>query len=140
MMTGRFFQIGQQIYGRNIHLGISVSTQADLDAGIDDLVACPASVRWLSLEPLLESIRIRDMRGWQGAIDWVVVGGESGPGARPMNPDWVRRIRDECVEAGVPFFIKQMGGHPDKRAKLEDIPDDLRIREFPVAEGDKVKG
>ena len=67
------------------------------------------------------------------ALDWVIVGGESGPGARPMSPDWARSIRDQCEEAGVALFVKQMGGSRDKRGELFDLPDDLRIREVPHA-------
>ena len=67
----------------------------------------------------------------QHSISWIVVGGESGKGAREMHPDWPRGVRDQCIAANVPFFMKQMGGHPNKRAKLEDIPKDLRIRELP---------
>lgn len=63
-------------------------------------------------------------------IDCVVVGGESGPGARPMKHDWARSIRDQCLLANVPFFMKQMGGHPNKRSKLEEITEDLRIRDL----------
>ena len=64
-------------------------------------------------------------------INWVIVGGESGPGARPMHPDWVRSLRDQCQAAGVALFVKQMGGSRDKRGELFDLPDDLRIREVP---------
>ncbi len=64
-------------------------------------------------------------------VDWVIVGGESGPHARPMHPDWVRDIRDQCDVAGVPFFMKQMGGVRDKKGRLEDLPGDLRAREIP---------
>jgi protein gp37 len=65
----------------------------------------PAAVRFLSLEPLLGPLPSLDLTG----IDWVIVGGESGPGARPMHPDWARDIRDRCVAAGVRFFFKQWG-------------------------------
>ena len=65
------------------------------------------------------------------ALDWVIVGGESGPNARPMHPDWVRSIHDQCAAAGVALFVKQMGGSRDKRGELFDLPDDLRIREVP---------
>jgi protein gp37 len=71
----------------------------------DYLRATPAAVRFLSLEPLLGPLPSVDLTG----IDWVIVGGESGPGARPMQPDWVRDIRDRCVDVGVPFFFKQWG-------------------------------
>ena len=67
------------------------------------------------------------------ALDWVIIGGESGPGARPMSPDWARSIRDQCAAAGVALFVKQMGGSRDKRGELFDLPDDLRIREVPHA-------
>ena len=64
-------------------------------------------------------------------IDWVIVGGESGHGARPMHPDWARSLRDQCQSAGVAFFMKQMGGAQHKGGSLEDMPADLRIREMP---------
>jgi protein gp37 len=71
----------------------------------DHLRAAPASIRFLSLEPLLGPLPSLDLTG----IDWVIVGGESGPGARPMDPAWVRDIRDRSIEAGIPLFIKQWG-------------------------------
>lgn len=64
-------------------------------------------------------------------IDWIVVGGESGPGCRPMDIDWARSLRDQCANADVPFFMKQLGGHPNKRDDIDDLPEDLRIREYP---------
>ena len=73
---------------------------------IDHLQEAPAAVRFLSIEPLLESLGTLDLDG----IDWVIVGGESGPGARPMHPSWVRDIRRDCRRTGVPFFFKQWGG------------------------------
>lgn len=66
----------------------------------------PAAVRFLSVEPLLEDLGTLDLR----EIDWVIVGGESGPGARPIRKEWVLSIRDQCQDAGVPFFFKQWGG------------------------------
>lgn len=65
-------------------------------------------------------------------IDWVIAGGESGPKARPMHPDWARNLRDQCAAAGVPFFMKQLGGYPNKRDQMEDFPESLRVREFPA--------
>jgi len=108
---------------RNIHLGVSISNQAEADEKIPILLQIPTAVRWLSIEPMLEGIDLWKaeyptpdgigkqgaLTGWPGGIDWVVVGGESGLGARPMHPDWVRNIRDQCVAAGVPFFFKQWG-------------------------------
>lgn len=70
--------------------------------------------------------------GVDGAsIDWLVVGGESGPKARCMDSDWARSLRDQCAASGVPFFMKQMGGVRDKRGALDDLPEDLRFREVP---------
>ena len=71
----------------------------------DHLRGTPAAVRFLSLEPLLGPLPSLDLTG----IDWVIVGGESGPHARPMHPDWARDIRDRCVELGIPYFFKQWG-------------------------------
>jgi protein gp37 len=113
----------------NVWLGISCEDQATLDERIRHLPRCRASVRFLSCEPLLSGIKLpvyatgviaaspgykiglphsATLSGGCG-IDWVIVGGESGPGARPMHPDWVRSIRDQCQAAGVPFFFKQWG-------------------------------
>lgn len=90
----------------NVWQGVSVESQRWADIRIPALRQTPAAVRWLSLEPLLGSI---DLRPHLDGIDWVVVGGESGPGARPMHPDWARSLRDQCTAAGVPFFFKQWG-------------------------------
>ena len=78
---------------------------------IDDLRATEAKVKFLSIEPLIGHIGKVDLTG----IHWVIVGGESGPGARPLDPDWVREIRDQCLEQGVPFFFKQWGGKNKKK-------------------------
>jgi len=91
-------------------LGVSVERD-DYMHRIDDLSACPAAVRFLSLEPLLGPLPDLDLHG----IHWVIVGGESGLGARPMDPDWVLDIRDQCLRAGVAFFFKQWGGVQKKR-------------------------
>jgi Protein of unknown function (DUF5131) len=88
----------------NLWLGVSVEDRRRR-VRIDELRATSATVRFLSFEPLLEDLGPLDLRG----IGWVIVGGESGPGARPMHPDWPRRVRDQCAAAGVPFFFKQCG-------------------------------
>lgn len=75
----------------------------------------PVGVRWLSCEPLLGPLDLSGVLGTD-RINWIVTGGESGPGARPMDADWVRSIRDQCLAAGVPFFHKQNGGVRKKRA------------------------
>lgn len=104
----------------NVWLGTSVEDQETADERIPHLLNTPAAVRWLSCEPLLGPLALERLdrhwlgpasqtRGMNDGIDWIVVGGESGPGARPMHPDWARSIRDQCLDAGVPFFFKQWG-------------------------------
>ena len=88
----------------NVWLGTSIESDRYVFRA-DHLRETPAAVRFLSLEPLLGPLPSLDLTG----IDWVIVGGESGPGARPMHPDWVRDIRDRCIAAGIPFFFKQWG-------------------------------
>jgi protein gp37 len=123
----------------NCWLGTSVEDQARADERIPWLLKCPAAVRFLSLEPLLGPVDLDKALGCgdsthrgQGnakcdGIDWVIVGGESGPGARPFNYDWARSIRDQCRAAGVAFFMKQ----GVKGCGLEEVPEDLRVREMP---------
>ena len=89
----------------NVWMGVSVETEK-YAFRIDHLRAVPSAVKFLSLEPLLGPLPNLDLRD----IDWVIVGGESGPGARAVDPAWVRSIRDQCVAAGVAFFFKQWGG------------------------------
>jgi len=91
-------------YWPGVWFGVSVEDQRRADERLDILRALPASLRWISAEPLLGPLDI-DLTG----IGWVVAGGESGPGARPMHPDWVRGLRDQCEAAGVPFLFKQWG-------------------------------
>lgn len=88
----------------NMWLGVSVCSKSDLKA-IDGLRSSSAKVKFLSLEPLIEDLGVLNL----GDVDWVIVGGESGPSAREMDPDWVRSIRDQCVSARVPLFFKQWG-------------------------------
>ncbi len=90
---------------QNVWLGVSVENP-HFYWRIDSLRKIPASVRFLSLEPLLSSMPRLPLEG----ISWVVVGGESGPGCRPMKAEWVREIREQCERAGVAFFFKQWGG------------------------------
>lgn len=118
----------------NVWLGVSVEDQQRADERIPDLLSTPAALRWLSCEPLLGRLQLDKISTWRfrGAevlnaftgelsgmfgepagrlprIDWIVAGGESGPGARPMHPDWARSLRDQCAAASVPFFFKQWG-------------------------------
>jgi protein gp37 len=98
----------------NVWMGVSVESERYLER-VDHLRAVPAAVRFLSLEPLLGPLPNLDLDG----VDWVIVGGESGPGARAMSAEWVREIRRKCELAGVPFFFKQWGGLHKKRAGRE---------------------
>lgn len=138
----------------NIWLGVSVEDQTTADQRIPLLLQTPAAVRWISAEPLIGPLDLDRTGGLDGyyvggmidfasctdnmdaipRIDWVVVGGESGPNARPMHPDWARSLRDQCITAGVPFFFKQWGnwlgagqdGNPAHRPMI------LNCADFPL--------
>lgn len=122
----------------NVWLGTTCENQEQADKRIPELLAVPAAVRFLSCEPLLGPVNLhevtRDPFGGIPGIHWVIVGGESGHGARPMTEIWARDLRNQCNNAGVAFFMKQMGGTIDKRHDLDDLPEDLRIRQFPTAQ------
>jgi protein gp37 len=96
---------------KNVWMGTSVESN-DYLWRVRSLREIPAAVRFLSVEPLLGPINRLPLKG----IQWVIVGGESGPGARPMKVEWVRQLRDQCVAKDVPFFFKQWGGTNKKRA------------------------
>lgn len=131
----------------NLWLGASVENQEQADRRIPLLLKTPAAVRFLSVEPLLGPVDLEPFlqyepfhenykmtfstKEWRG-IDWAIVGGESGPGARPMHPDWVRSIRDSCLEAKVPFFFKQGSKDWGDFKNFDAFPDDLKIRQFPT--------
>ena len=97
---------------RHIWWGVSVEDKKYGLPRIEDLRNANAAVRFLSVEPLLEDLGKLDLRG----IDWMIVGGESGAGARPMKKEWVLSLRDQCKRSGVPFFFKQWGGVRKKKA------------------------
>jgi protein gp37 len=100
----------------NIWLGTSVES-SDYTWRSTTLAAIPAAIRFLSVEPLLGAIPRLPLK----RIDWAIVGGESGPGARPMDPQWVREIRDQCTRRNVPFFFKQWGGvHKSRTGRTLD--------------------
>jgi len=131
----------------NLWLGVSVETQKWAPVRLGKLAAMSvAAVRFASCEPLLSEL---DIRRWLAdGLDWVIAGGESGPGARPMHPDWARSLRDQCLAAGVPFFFKQWGtfapeaegldhegirfidrrGHSWNRVDIPARPDAVRMR------------
>jgi len=95
----------------NVWMGVTIENN-DCVARADDLRTVGAAVRFLSLEPLLGPLLDLELNG----IGWVIVGGESGPGARPMKLEWATNMRDRCLEANVPFFFKQWGGVNKKKA------------------------
>jgi protein gp37 len=107
----RLAQVSSQLnWTSNIWMGVSVESQKYTDR-IDHLRETAAKTKFLSLEPLLGPLRNLDLKG----IDWAIVGGESGFGARPMLVDWVTDIRKQCGDANVAFFFKQWGGVQKKR-------------------------
>ena len=117
LLTKRVGNVQHQVWPRwtqagfppNVWLGITVVNQAEADRDIPKLMRLPAAIRWLSMEPLLEAVNLREHLGEVGP-DWVIAGGESGHGARPLALAWVRDLRHQCDAAGVPYFFKQWGG------------------------------
>lgn len=140
----------------NIWFGTSVENQLTAEQRIPHLLSLPAWITFVSVEPMLGRVDLRKLSlpgvyidslgrsrfdyGADGlgvgapirkGIDWVICGGESGPGFRSMDPEWAFHLASQCFLAGVPFFMKQMGGHPDKRDQVHDIPPHLFSQEFP---------
>ena len=108
----RLAQLSPELpWRKNIWMGVTVES-AEYKYRIDYLRYTSAHIKFLSLEPLLKDIGELDLN----EIDWVIVGGESGPGARPMKAEWVRNIREQCLAQDVPFFFKQWGGVNKKKA------------------------
>jgi protein gp37 len=144
----------------NVWVGVSCENQETLDKRVPALLATPAIVRWVSLEPLLSRVNFRwahweplkrdaptDELDGLRRLNWVVIGGESGllKDVRPFNIDWAREIIRQCKQAGVPVFMKQIGSHAvktdistryktlhKKGGNPDEWPEDLRVREYPV--------
>jgi len=95
----------------NIWMGVTVESNAQ-KVRIKDLLKTPAKIKYLSIEPMITEVKPLSLKG----INWVIVGGESGPGARPLEEKWVTYVRDECIKSKVPFFFKQWGGTNKKAA------------------------
>lgn len=122
---------------KNVWLGCTTESQRRFEERYRDLIACKdlCSVLFLSIEPMLGPMDIRLALSF---VDWVIVGGESGAEAREFDPFWARMILDQCRDAGKAYFFKQTGVNPigltvrKKGGDLDDIPVDLRVREFPV--------
>lgn len=145
----------------NVWIGVSVEDQQTADERIPILLQTPAAVRFVSYEPALGAV---DLRAWipphtdglcshehcgpPPELDWLIVGGESGPGARPCNVAWIRSVVQQCGAAGVPVFVKQLGARPveyccdgqhpnmelndPKGGDPSEWPSDLRVREWPI--------
>ena len=123
--AGRLEELSADIdWPENVWMGVSIEN-ADFGYRADHLRRTGAAIKFLSLEPLLGPLDGLDLMG----INWVIVGGESGPGARPMDAGWVRSIRDQCVDAGVALHFKQWGGVNKKKAGR--TLDDRTWDEFP---------
>jgi protein gp37 len=124
----------------NVWLGSSTENQAWADKRIPDLLETPAAVRYISAEPLLGHVdltsfltaRMAEDGASRPALDWVIVGGESGPHARPMQVSWTREIVEQCKVAGVACFVKQLGAKPHDVVSDETSLSDLRVREMPA--------
>jgi protein gp37 len=113
--SARLRKIAERLdWPTNLWLGVSVESRTELFR-VNDLRMIPAAVRFLSCEPLLGPLDELDLDG----IGWVIAGGESGPGYRPLDPSWIIGIRDRCVDADVPFFFKQWGGRTPKAGGRE---------------------
>ena len=119
----------------HIWVGTSVENQYWVAMRLPYLLTVPAAFRFVSVEPLLKAV---DLRPYLHGLDWVIVGGESGPRARPMDPKWVRDIRDACLDAGVAFFFKQWGG-PTPKAGGRDL-DGRTWDEMPSGQTTRARG
>jgi len=137
----------------NMWLGVSVEDQKTANARIPILLQTPAAVRFVSYEPALGPVDFASINGalssWfrngdidvvdEGRLHWIIMGGESGPGARPMHPDWARSVRDQCQATGVSFFFKQWGGPTkikivvDSKLVVHRMLDGREWNEFPEA-------
>lgn len=123
---------------RNVWLGTSVENQAYANSRLPHLAQAPARVRFISIEPMLGAINLSDT-GSLASIHWVIVGGESGPGARLLKPEWVDQVKYECVQAKIPFFFKQTGTLLAKRLGLNhrkgeersEWPAKWQVQQFP---------
>lgn len=115
-------------FPNHVWMGTTVENQKATKR-IESLVNIPARVHFLSVEPMIEPVRLSLPNALE--LEWVICGGESGAGCRPFEWDWARQLRDDCQAFEIAFWMKQGGGHPNKRHELKDLPEDLRIRELP---------
>jgi len=111
------YKKSRPVWPEHIHLGISISTQAEADEHIPQLLEIPAAVRIVSFEPAIEHVKFGR---WLEQIDGVIMGCESGWGRRPFKMEWAQSMRDQCTAAGVPFFFKQA---PNKHGRIVEMPE-----------------
>jgi protein gp37 len=121
---------GMMDWPKNVWLGTSIPTNEEMDR-LHFLAKIPAHVKFISFEPLLERITPVSLEMIQTGIDWVIVGGESGPGARPMDSWWVHDIYTRCKRYGIPFFFKQWGKNNSLKHSLQFTLEMDRTKEFP---------
>ena len=124
-------------WSHNVWIGVSVENQLWANRRIPCLKQVPAAIRFLSCEPLLKAI---DLRIHLDGIHWVIVGGESGPRARPTDMAWICDLKDQCRLMGVAFFLKQLGGHPNQRGHSKALLDGRLWREMPETKPSQLVG
>lgn len=120
----------------NIWLGVSAENQEYWDKRVPILMSIPAVVHFVSAEPLIGPITdiTKHTTTKLGLPEWVIIGGESGHGCREMKMWWATSLVEQCLSFSTPkVFVKQLGGYPDKRNRMEEFPEELRVREFPNA-------
>lgn len=125
ILMNRIFGTAPWKLPEGLWLGVTAEDQRQWSERLNDLDAIPATTKFASVEPMVGPVVPHGLK----SLQWVICGGETGPGFREINPDWARLLRDKCSESAIPFFFKQMSGKAE-------IPEDLRIREFPVSEID----
>jgi protein gp37 len=120
-----------------VRIGVTGENQENWDRRTAELLRVWKGKNFVSVEPMLGPVTLNETAhqtndfGLTCDIDWVICGGESGPGCRPMHTGWAESLRFQCLAAGVPFFMKQLGGHPNKRHDPEQWPEYLRVQEWP---------
>lgn len=128
--------VGMMFHGvlpKNVWIGCTAENQKRYDQRIPYLNRIEqATVRFISIEPQIGPVSMMLSSAPSNNIDWVIVGGESGAGCRPFDVEWARSILKECRYTETAFFLKQLGGNPNKRHDIADFPEDLQVREFPA--------
>lgn len=126
--------MGPMSWPKNIWIGTTVENQTEAERRIPYLLEIPARVRFLSMEPLLGPVDLTPWLGGESGLNWVIVGGESGPDYREADPGWFRSLRDQCADAGVPFLFKQWGGPSQRVIKAKGRALDGQIHDgYPPA-------